>query len=57
MGDVIRHYDEIQFFDFGGDNRARTDCRCWTVTFLDVREALQKIAVASPPTLEGLRRD
>lgn len=45
---MIRRYDEIQLFDFGGgDNYTRTDCRCWT--FLDVREALQKIANASPP--------
>jgi hypothetical protein len=45
---MLKHFDDIQFFDFGGgDNRARTDCRCWT--FLDVREALQKIASAAPP--------
>jgi hypothetical protein len=46
--DMLRRYWDIQFFDFGGgDNRARTDCRCWT--FLDVREALQRIASAAPP--------
>jgi hypothetical protein len=46
--EMFKNYDDLQFFDFsGGDNCARTDCRCWT--FLDVREALQTISVAPPP--------
>jgi hypothetical protein len=45
---MLAHYDELQFFDFGGGgNRARTDCRCWT--FTDVREALIRVANALAP--------
>lgn len=45
--DMLKRYYDLQLFDFGSDGHVRTDCRCWT--FLDVREALQTIAAASPP--------
>jgi hypothetical protein len=42
-------YEELTLFDFGN---GRTDCRCWT--FADVREALQRIAVAPAPDSDAV---